>query len=78
VLPGEPGNVRQLHSNKCWSDSVARAIVTAELFIRSSVIFSMAQNPPRRKKNELRDALLVSLALAVTLFSLAMVASAHL
>jgi hypothetical protein len=38
----------------------------------------MAQNPPGRKKNELRDALLVSLGLAVTLFSLAMIASAHL
>jgi hypothetical protein len=38
----------------------------------------MAQHQPRRKKNELRDAILISLALAVTLFSLAMVASAHL
>jgi hypothetical protein len=38
----------------------------------------MAQSAPKRKKNELRDALLVSLVLAVTLFSLAMIASAHL
>jgi hypothetical protein len=42
------------------------------------VIFLMAQNSSTRKKNELRDALLVSLALAVTLFSLAMAVSAHL
>jgi hypothetical protein len=53
-------------------------IVAPEPFVRSSVISSMAQHQPTRKKNELRDALLVSLALAVTLFSLAMVASAHL
>jgi hypothetical protein len=57
---------------------MARAIVTPELFVRSSVISSMAQNRPRRRKNELRDALLFSSALAVILFSLAMVAKAHL
>jgi hypothetical protein len=52
--------------------------VRPEPFIDPFVISSMAQNPPTRKKNELRDALLLSVALAVTLFSLAMVASAHL
>ncbi len=38
----------------------------------------MSQNQPKPKKNELRDALLVSLTLAVSLFSLAIVVSAHL
>jgi hypothetical protein len=57
---------------------MARTIVLSELFGRSPVISSMAQSAPKRKKNELRDALLVSLVLAVTLFSLAMIASAHL
>jgi hypothetical protein len=53
-------------------------ILTPEPFRRCSVIPSMAQHRPTRKKNELRDALLVSLALAVTMFSLAMIAGAHL
>jgi hypothetical protein len=45
--------------------------------VASFVVFVMAQNLPRRKKNELRDAMLVSLALAVTMFSLAMVVRAY-
>jgi hypothetical protein len=49
-----------------------------ELFVGPPVIFLMAWKQPRRKKNELRDALLVSLTLAVTMFALAMFASAHL
>jgi hypothetical protein len=38
----------------------------------------MAKKKAKRAKNELRDALLVSLGLAVIMFSMAMVASAHL
>jgi hypothetical protein len=38
----------------------------------------MAQKKPKRTRNELRDALLVSLGLAVVMFSVAMVASAHM
>jgi hypothetical protein len=49
-----------------------------EPFLDSLVILLMAQNQPKRKKNELRDALLVSLALAVTMFSLAMLMRTHL
>lgn len=50
----------------------------SEPFICRGVIPSMTQNKPKRAKNEVRDALLVSLTLAVVMFSLAMVASAHL
>jgi hypothetical protein len=42
------------------------------------VIYLMTKKQPRPKANELRDALLVSLALAVVMFSVAIVARTHL
>jgi len=67
-------------SNKRWLDELLAPVPgrRPERFADSFVISVMSQNPPRPKKNELRDALLVSLILAVSLFSLAIIVSAHL
>jgi len=50
----------------------------SEHFCGANVIPSMTEKTPKRAKHEARDALLVSLGLAVVMFSLAMLASAHL
>lgn len=49
-----------------------------EPFRLPNVALSMTKIKPKRAKSEARDALLVSLALAVAMFSLAFVARAHL
>ncbi len=70
-----PGSV----SNKCWVEELLAPVSRRPLerFAYSFVISVMSQNQPKPKKNELRNALLVSLTLAVSLFSLAIVVSAH-
>jgi hypothetical protein len=46
-------------------------------FTISSVMFLMAKVKSKRAKNEVRDALLVSLGLAVIMFTLALAVRAH-
>jgi hypothetical protein len=49
-----------------------------ELFMHEGVIPSMAQIKSKRMKNELRDALLISFAMAAVMLSAAMLANAYL